>query len=82
MSAFSPTSTALLHKKLAAIQRGDEWNIARDYRKAQGNPINARSAQERLIPELTTARRLTLIGEGARVRAGLRAAEQVMNGMK
>ena len=64
------------------IQRGNEWNIARDVRIAQENRITARLDEERQLSELTTARRPSLIGEGGRVRAGLRAADQVVNGMK
>ncbi len=73
---------AFLHKKLAAIQRGNEYNLARAYRQAQENLINARSDEERQASELTTARRQTLRGKGGRVRAGLRAAEQVYNSMQ
>ena len=79
---FGPSSTAFLHKKLAAVQRGNEYNLAREYRQAQENLINARSDEERQMSELTTARRYTLRGEAGRVRAGLRAAEQVYNFMQ
>ena len=76
---FGPNSTAFLNKKLAATQRGNQYNLAREYRLAQENLSNARSDEERQMSELTTARRQTLRGEGGRVRAGLRAAEQVYN---
>lgn len=76
---FGPNSTAFLNKKLAATQRGNQYNLAREYRQAQESLINARSDEERQLSELTTARRQTLRGEGGRVRAGLRAAEQVYN---
>ena len=79
---FGPNSTAFLNKKLAAIQRGGQYNIAQEYRQAQENLSNARSDEERQMSELTTARRQTLRGEGGRVRAGLRAAEQVYNSMQ
>ena len=74
---FGPNNTAFSHNKLAAIQRGNEYNLAREYRQAQENLVNTRSDEDRQITELTTARRSTLRGEGGRVRAGLRAAEQV-----
>ena len=76
---FGPNSTAFLNKKLAATQRGNHYNLAREYRQAQESLINARSDEERQPSDLTTARRQTLRGEGGRVRAGLRAAEQVYN---
>ena len=76
---FGTTSTAFLNKKLVATQRGNQYNLAREYRQAQESLINARSDEERQLSELTTARRQTLRGEGGRVRAGLRAAEQVYN---
>ena len=76
---FGPNSTAFLNKKLAATQRGNQYNMARAYRQAQESLVNARSDEERQLSELTTARRQTLRGEGGRVRAVLRAAEQVYN---
>ena len=76
---FGPNSTAFLNKKLVAAQRGNQYNLAREYRQAQESLVNARSDEERQMSELTTARRQTLRGEGGRVRAGLRAAEQVYN---
>ena len=72
-----PTSTAWMHKKLEQIKRGNEGNIARIHRMAQEDGITARLDEERQISELTTARRPGLIGEGGRVRAAQRAAEQV-----
>ena len=76
---FGPSSTAFLNKKLAAIQRGNQYNLAHEYRQAQESLANARADEERQLSELNTARRQTLRGEGGRVRAGLRAAEQVYN---
>ena len=72
-----PTSTARMHKKLEQIKRGNEGGIARTYRMAQEDLLTARLNEERQIAELTTARRPSLIGEGGRVRAAQRAAEQV-----
>ena len=77
-----PTSTAWLHKKLELIKRGNEGSLARAHRMAQEDLVTARSDEERQISELTTARRPELIGEGGRVRAAQRAAEQVFNTMK
>ena len=77
-----PTSTAWMHKKLEQIKRGNEGNIARTYRTAQEDRLTARLDEERQISELTTARRPGLIGEGGRVRAAQRAAEQVFNTMR
>ena len=74
---FGPNSTAFINKKLEATKRGNQYNLAREYRQAQENLSNARSDEERQMAELTTARRQTLRGEAGRVRAGLRAAEQV-----
>ena len=79
---FGPNRTAFLNKKLAATQRGNQYNLAREYRQAQESLVNARQDEERQMSELTTARRQTLRGEGGRVRAGLRAAEQVYNSMQ
>ena len=78
------TSTAWMHTKLQAIQRGNEWNVARTARIAQENRVSARLNEERQLSELTTGRRENLQGEGGRVRAMQRAAEQaeqVINGM-
>ena len=72
-----PTSTAWMHKKLEQVKRGNEGNIARAYRMAQDDRLTARLDEERQISELTTARRQSLIGEGGRVRAAQRAADQV-----
>ena len=77
-----PTSTAYMHKKLELIKRGNEGNIARTHRMAQEDLLTARLDEERQISELTTARRPGLIGEGGRVRAAQRAAEQVFNTMR
>ena len=69
-----------MHKQLQTIQRGNEGNIARAHRMAQEDRLTARLYEERQISELTTARRPGLIGEGGRVRAAQRAAEQVFGG--
>ena len=79
---FGPNSTAFINKKLEATKRGNQYNLAREYRQAQANLSNARSDEERQMSELNTARRSTLRGEGGRVRSGLRAAEQVYNSMQ
>ena len=79
---FGPNNTAFLNKKLAATQRGNQYNLAREYRQAKESLVNARADEERQMSELTTARRQTLRGEGGKVRAGLRAAEQVYNSMQ
>ena len=77
-----PASTAWMHKKLELIKRGNEGNLARTYRMAQEDALTARLNEERQLSELTTVRRPGLIGEGGRVRAGQRAAEQVFSRMK
>ena len=74
-----PTSTAWLHKKLAAIHRGNEGNIARGWRMAQEDLLTARLHEEKQISELTTNRHPSLIGEAGRARAAQRAAEEVYN---
>ena len=79
---FGPTSTAFLNKKLAAIQRGNHYNLAREMRQAQENLVNAIADQDRQMSELMTARHSTLRGEAGRVRAGLFAAQQVYNSMQ
>ena len=79
---FGPNSTAFINKKLEATKRGNQYNLAREYRQAQENLSNARSDEERQMSELNAARRQTLRGEGGRVRSGLRAAEQVYNSMQ
>ena len=72
-----PTSTAWMHRKLEQIKRGNEGNIARTHRMAQEDRLTSRLDEERQIAELTMGRRQELIGEGGRVRAAQRAAEQV-----
>ena len=72
-----PTSTKWMHKKLEQIKRGNEGNLARAHRMAQEDLMTARLDEERQISEITTARRPGLIGEGGRVRAAQRAADQV-----
>ena len=69
-----------MHKKLEQIKRGNEGNIARAHRMAQEDALTSRLNEERQLSELTTARRPGLIGEGGRVRAAQRAAEQVFGG--
>ena len=71
-----------MHKKLEQIKCGNEGNIGRTHRMAQEDLLTARLDEERQISELTTARRPGLIGEGGRVRAAQRAAEQVIGAMK
>ena len=72
-----PSSAAWMHKKLELIKRGGEGNLARAYRMSQEESQKARLDEERQLSELTTARRPGLIGEGGRVRAAQRAADQV-----
>ena len=72
-----PTSTAWMHKKLELIKRGGEGNLARAHRISQEERHNARLDEECQISGLTTARHPGLIGEGGRVRAAQRAADQV-----
>ena len=74
---WGPTSTAWMHKKQLLIQKGNEWNIARDMRMAQEDRLTARLDEEKQIQNLTTGRRPQLIGEAGRARAAQRAAEQV-----
>ena len=64
-----PTSAAWLHKKLAAIHRRNEGNIARDWRRAQVGLLTARLDEEKQISQLTTTRRAGPIGEAGRARA-------------
>ena len=66
-----------MHKKQLLIQKGNEWNIARDMRMAQDARLTARLDEEKQIQNLTTGRRPQLIGEAGRARAAQRAAEQV-----
>ena len=79
---FGPNSTAFVNKKLEATKRGNQYNLAREYRQAQENLSNARSDEERQMSELTTLGRSTLRGYAGQVRSGLRAAEQVYNRMQ
>ena len=72
-----PTSTAWLNKKQMEIQKGNQGNLARDYRIAQENLLTARLDEEKQISELTTGRRASLIGEVARARGAQQAAAQV-----
>ena len=74
---WGPTSTAWMHKKQLLIQKGNEWNIARDMRMAQDARLTARLDEEKQIANLTAGRRPQLIGEAGRARAAQRAAEQV-----
>ena len=71
-----------MHKKLMAIQSGNEGNTMRAYRMQQENLLSARLDEEKQISDLTTARRPQLIGEGGRARAAQRATDQVYNTMK
>ena len=79
---FGTNSTTFVNKKLATIQRGNQYNLAREYRQAQENLVNARADEDRQLSELTTARRSTLRGYVGQVRSGLRAADQVYNSMQ
>ena len=79
---FGTSSTAFINKKLTAIQHGNQYNMARTYRLAQEDLVNARADQDRQVSELTTARRSTLRGYSSGLRSGLRAAEQVYNMQK
>ena len=79
---FGTNSTAFINKKLAAIQRGNQYNLAQEYRQAQENLANARADEDRQLSELRSARRSTLRGYAGQVRSGLRAAEQVYNSMQ
>ena len=74
---WGPTSTAWMHKRQLLIQKGNEWNIARDMRMAQDARLTARLDEEKQIQNLTSGRRPQLIGEAGRARAAQRAAEQV-----
>ena len=75
---WGPTSTDWMHKKQLLIQKGNEWNIARDMRMAQENRLRARLDEEKQLSELTTGRRPQLIGEAGRARAAQRASQQVL----
>ena len=79
---FGTNSTAFINKKLATIQCGNQYNLAREYRQDQENLVNARTDDDRQLAEPTTAKRSTLKGYGGQVRSGLRAAEQVYNSMQ
>ena len=80
--ATGPNTVDWTHKKLEAIQKGNECNFARSYRLAQEDLLTARLDEERQISELTRGRRPQLIGEAGRARAAQLAAEQVFQGMK
>ena len=73
-----PTSTAWLNKKLTEIQKGNQGNLARDYRMAQENLLTARLDEEKQQQTLTTHRRAGLIGEAARARGAQMAAAQIL----
>ena len=66
-----------MRKKQLLIQKGNEWNIARDMRMAQEDRLRARLDEEKQIPNLTTGRRPQLIGEAGRARVAQCTAEQV-----
>ena len=66
-----------MHKKQLLIQKGAEWNIARDMRMAHEDRLRARLDEEKQIQNLTTGRRPQLIGEAGRARAAQRAADQI-----
>ena len=69
-----PTSTAWLNKKQMKIHKGNQGNLARDYRMAQENLLTARLDEEKQISDLTTNSRAGLIGEAARARGAQQAA--------
>ena len=73
-----PTSTAWVNKKQMEIQKGNQGNLARDYRMAQENLLTARLDEEKQISELTTNRRASLIGEVSRARGAQQAAAQLL----
>ena len=72
------TSSAWVNKKQMEIQRGNQWNLARDYRMAQEDLPTARLDEEKQISELTTNRRASLIGEVSRAKHAQQAAAQVL----
>ena len=74
-----PTSVAWYHKQLQAIQRGNEWNMARAARLAEENRVTARLDEERQLSELSAGRREGLRGMAGKIRGAQRAAEQVIN---
>ena len=80
--AWGPTSTARLHKQHLLIQRGNEYNTAREIRMSREDLMTARLDEERQLSDLTTARRPNLRGAGGNVRAAQRAAAQVFDSMK
>ena len=59
------------------IHKGNQGNLARDYRMAQENLLTARLDEQKQIFQLTTNRRASLIGEAARARGAQQAAAQV-----
>ena len=72
-----PNSVDWTHKKPSKIQKGNEGNFARSYRRAQEDLLTSRLDEERQVPHLTQGRRPQLIGEAGRARAAQRAAEQI-----
>ena len=60
---WGPTGTAWMHERQLLIQKGSEWNIARDMRMAQEDRIRARLDEEKQILSFTTGRRPQLNGE-------------------
>ena len=66
-----------MNEKLEKARRGQEANQVRTWRMAEEDRVTAQLDQEKAVSELRAGRRATLIGEGGRVRAAQRAAEQV-----
>ena len=49
---WGPTSTDWMHKRQLLIQKGNEWNIARDMRMAQEDRLRARLDEGKQIANL------------------------------
>jgi hypothetical protein len=69
--------TDFVNKKLEKVRKGNEGNQVRNWRMAQDDRLTAMLEQEKAVSQLQAGRRGPLIGEGGRVRAAQRAAEQV-----
>ena len=82
---WGPNSLARLHKQHLLIQRGNEYNTAREIRMNRGDLLTARLDEERQLADLTTARHPNLRGAGGNLRSAQRAAAataQVFENMK
>ena len=73
------TSVAWYHQKLQAIQKGNEWNIARAARLAEENRVTAMLNEEKQLANLAIGRRESLRGMTGKIRGAQRVAEQVIN---